>query len=69
MKDCLNADLALGLFLALESTETEIDFARALMRDVGCAGTEARLAEQLLARAQGRIEKMRAALGWVDEGK
>ncbi len=68
MKDSLTAELALGLFLALESTETEIDFARALMRDVGCGGTESRLAEQLLERAQGRIEKMRVALGWVDEG-
>ena len=67
MKDCLNAELALGLFLALESTETEISFARSLVRDAGCADAEGKLAEELLARAQARIEKMRRALGWIDE--
>jgi hypothetical protein len=55
-------ELALGLWLALESSAGEIERARMLLRDAEC-GPEARdRADVLLARAWLRIENARRAL-------
>ncbi len=63
----ISAELALGIALALESTESDIERARELVRETESASTEGRLAEQLLARAQRRLEKVRDALSSFDE--
>jgi hypothetical protein len=59
----IGAELALGMSLALESSEADIERALALL-DERTGEAEAReMALQILARARRRIETVRLALG------
>ena len=61
----IGAELALGMSLALETCESEIVRARALLRERGDPNEALLSADRLLARVRARIETVRLAL---DEG-
>jgi hypothetical protein len=59
----VTCELALGMALALESSEVDIERARRLCADGTDPIASRELANQLLARAKRRIETVRIALG------
>lgn len=63
MKSPLSCELALGMALALESSEADIEKARVLCSDREDPHASRELAIQLLVRAKKRIETVRIALG------
>ena len=59
----IHPELALGIALALESTEAEIELARAILRETSEIPMSEDRAFQLLSRAKRRMETVRLALG------
>jgi len=59
----IRSELALGIALALESTEAEIEKVRAILRETSEVPMSEDRAFQLLSRAKRRIETVRLALG------
>jgi hypothetical protein len=59
----ISAELALGMSLALESSEADIERSRVLIADREGTRESQELASQLLMRAKRRIETVRLALG------
>jgi hypothetical protein len=59
----IGAELALGMSLALESSEADIERALALLDERSGEAEAREMALQLLARARRRIETVRLALG------
>jgi len=59
----IGAELALGMSLALESSEADIQRALALLDERTDEAEAREMALQLLARARRRIETVRLALG------
>jgi hypothetical protein len=59
----IRPELALGIALALESTEAEIEKVRAILRETSEVAMSEDQAFQLLSRAKRRIETVRLALG------
>ena len=59
----IRPELALGIALALESTEAEIEKVRAILRETSGVPMSEDRAFQLLSRAKRRIETVRLALG------
>lgn len=64
----IRAELALGIALALESTEAEIEKVRGLLRETSAVPMSEDRAFQLLSRAKRRIETVRLALGTDTSG-
>ncbi|HLX22514.1 MAG TPA: hypothetical protein VKR38_04125 [Usitatibacter sp.] len=60
-------ELALGMALALEASESDMERIRALLHDRADAAESLHLAMELLARARRRIETVREALGEAAE--
>ncbi len=58
----ISAELALGMSLALETSESEIARARLLLAEHGDPGDALVTADRLLARARARIDTVRLAL-------
>jgi hypothetical protein len=56
-------ELALGMALALESSEVDLERVRTLLHDLVDPEASRELALQLLARARRRLETVRSALG------
>ena len=63
----ISAELALGMSLALEASESDLERVAALLRDRADPVESLRLAEQLLSRAKVRIHTVRLALGEAGE--
>ena len=61
--NAISAELALGLWLALESSGLEIDQARGLLRGRSRQCDACERAERVLERVRARIENARRALG------
>ena len=61
------AELALGMSLALEASEADLERVAALLRDRADPVESLRLAEQLLLRAKVRVHTVRLALGEAGE--
>lgn len=59
----IGAELALGMSLALESSEADIERALALLDERTDEAEAREMALQILARARRRIETVRLALG------
>jgi hypothetical protein len=59
----IRPELALGIALALESTEAEIEKVRAILRETSEVPMSEDQAFQILSRAKRRIETVRLALG------
>jgi hypothetical protein len=59
----ITCELALGMALALEASESELERIRALLHDRADGAESLQLAAQLLSRARRRIETVREALG------
>jgi hypothetical protein len=63
----ISAELALGMSLALEASEADLERAIALLRDRADPTESIVFAQQLLARARLRIHTVRLALGEAGE--
>jgi hypothetical protein len=63
----ISAELALGMSLALEASEADLERIAQLLRDRADPVESLRLAEQLLPRAKVRIHTVRLALGEAGE--
>lgn len=63
----ISAELALGMSLALEASEADLERIAALLRDRADPIESLMLAEQLLKRARLRIHTVRLALGEAGE--
>jgi hypothetical protein len=63
----ITSELALGMALALEASESELERIRALLEDRVDPAESRNLAAQLLLRARRRIETVREALGEAAE--
>ena len=63
----ITSELALGMALALEASESELERIRALIEDRVDPVESRNLAAQLLLRARRRIETVREALGEAAE--
>jgi hypothetical protein len=59
----IHPELALGIALALESTEAEIELARTILRETSDIPMSEDRAFQILSRAKRRMETVRLALG------
>ena len=60
-------ELALGMALALEASEADMERIRALLHDRADTAESLQLAVELLGRARRRIETVREALGEAAE--
>jgi hypothetical protein len=65
--NAISAELALGMSLALEASEADLERIVQLLRDRADPVESLRLAEQLLSRAKLRIHTVRLALGEAGE--
>jgi hypothetical protein len=63
----ITCELALGMALALEASESDMERIRSLLHDRADAAASLQLAADLLSRARRRIETVRAALGEAAE--
>jgi hypothetical protein len=63
VKPPISCELALGMSLALESSEADIERSRVLLADREGTWESQELASQLLLRAKRRIETVRLVLG------
>ena len=63
----VSTELALGMSLALQASEAELERAIALLRDRADPTESIVLAQQLLARARLRVHTVRLALGEAGE--
>jgi hypothetical protein len=59
----ISCELALGMALALEASESDMERIRALLHDRADATESLQLALELLVRARRRVETVREALG------
>lgn len=64
----ISAELALGMSLALEASEADLERIAALLHDRADPVDSIKLAGHLLARAKLRIHTVRLALGEAGEG-
>jgi len=55
-------ELAHGMSLLLESSEADIERARAQLREAGCGSDVMQRTDELLARAKARAEAVRLAI-------
>jgi hypothetical protein len=67
VKSPISCELALGMSLALESSEADIERSRVLIADREGTWESQELASQLLLRAKRRIETVRLALGQIGD--
>jgi len=63
----ITCELALGMALALEASESDMERIRSLLHDRADTAESLQLAAELLSRARRRIETVRAALGEAAE--
>jgi len=63
----ITCELALGMALALEASESDMERIRSLLHDRADAAESLRMAVELLSRARRRIETVRETLGEAAE--
>jgi len=63
----ITCELALGMALALEASESDMERIRSLLNDRADGTESLRMAMELLARARRRIETVRETLGEAAE--
>jgi len=63
----ISSELALGMALALEASESDMERIRSLLHDRADTTESLMLAAELLTRARRRIEAVREALGEAAE--